>query len=282
MRLPILLATLVLLPLLAAPTASAHIEGFSQARTLTIGPYLVYLQPQPDVVFANTTLSMTLQIASNATGATARGVAATLLVGGPEEFNKRIDLREDRQGNQLIGAVLLPHRGNYSIGILLKDANDTYRGTTDIEAYPDYPFRIRSADANQDVHINTPTTIRFEVVNRTTLRPSDPFPDLKLRVEHWSDDHTVLRDSADLPLQKDGEGYWKVTHSFPNVGMYHLKFASQAAGFTYTDVPILHLYATQPPNADVPADGLTNTVPAAGLGILVLGIAALALARRRA
>lgn len=276
-----LLVLLGLALLLVAPPAAAHVESFSQAKTVNAGPYTVFLQPKPDVVFANTTLSMTAQIYFTDTGSRARETSATLIVGGPNDFSKRTEMRDDGAG-YLVAAMLLPHRGNYSARVLVKDANTTYNADTEIEAYPDLPFRIRAGNAEQDVYVGQKATVTFEMVNRTSLRPMDGPSDLRIRLEHWNEEHTALLGTEEAPLISLGGGRWQLDHTFPDRGMYHMKFASEAVGFTYADVPILHLYATNPPGVTDDGDGGSNKTPAPGLAptLALLAVAAFVLARR--
>lgn len=274
---------LLLAALLAAPLASAHVEGFSQSKTLAAGPYTVFLQPKPDVIFANTTVTISAQVADNMTGQIARNVTATMLVGGPDGFNKRTEMRFDAGTGYLIGVTALPARGNYSFRLLLKAPDGaTHVAETELEAYPNLPVRIRAGDAAQDVFVGRPAGLTFQVVNTTTLQPSDAYDDLTIRYERWSDDHSAMLGVEDGTLTRVGPGLWQANHTFPERGMYHLKFASQAGGFTYADVPILHTYATAPPQADI-EDAPSRSVPAPGLAPLAvaLGVAALVALRRR-
>lgn len=266
--------------LAAAAPAAAHVEGFSQARTLNIGPYLVYLQPMPDTIYANTMLSMSAQLAHNTTGAGAKGVGVNLLVTGPGEFMKNVSLREDGRG-MLVGSVLLPVRGNYTFVVELKDVDGSvHRGETWFEAYPDLPVRIRSGDAEQDVYVGREVTLEFNVVNGTTLRAVDTLTDLRVRLEHWDDAHTRLLSEREVPLTTEGGGRWQLTHTFGSPGMYHIKFASTAGGFTYTDVPILHTYATLPLDEGLDEEA-GNELPGPTPALLALGALAGALLLRR-
>jgi hypothetical protein len=274
--------TLVLLAtVLALPLAAAHVEGFSQSKTVAAGPYTVFLQPKPDVIFANTTVTISAQVADNMTGALARNLTATMLVGGPEGFNKRSEMRYD--AGYFLGVTALPHRGNYSFRLLLKEASGTtHVAETELEAYPDIAVRIRSADATEDVFVGQPASLTFQVVNATTLQPTDGYDDLKILYERWSDDHGAMLGVEEGSIAKIGKGLWQANHTFTERGMYHLKFASQAGGFTFADVPILHTYATAPPQPDIEEEP-ERSVPAPGLAPLAfaLGIVALLALRRR-
>ena len=280
----LLLVLLVALPL-ALPASSAHVEEFSQAKTVPAGPYNVFLQPKPDVVFANTTLTMTAQAYLADTGSRARNVTATLVVAGPNDFSKRSAMRAD--GEYFLAAVMLPHPGNYSARILLQEGETTYNADTEIIAYRDLPIRVRSVNDEADTYVDEPQTLLFETVNRTTLRPVEGYDDLTIRIEAWSDDHTQMKGVFEAPLTRDAEGRWAITHTFKEQGMYHLKFASRAGGFTYDDVPILHTYASTriDPSAGGNEGGEEGSrkVPLPGaLLVVALACAALLAARRRA
>ena len=238
------------------------------------------MQPKPDVIFANATLTLSAQVAHLDTGLPAKDLTATLIVAGPNEFSKRTEMRAD--GSYLLGVTSLPARGVYSFRILLKEANGTtYSADTEFEAYPNLPVRIQPVDANADSFVGEPVTLAFRVVNATSLRPADGHEDLRIRMEHWSDDHSQMLGSEEAALTKTPEGQWRLEHTFKKQGMYHLKFASQAGGFTYDDVPILHTYASNP-IADEGEDQGERKVPSTG-PLALAGLAALAalLARRR-
>lgn len=273
------LALLAILLLAAAP-AQAHVETFSQSKTVAAGPYTVFIQPRPDVVYANTTVTISAQVADNTTGAIARHLAATLLVGGPDNFTKRTEMRSD--GSYLLGITALPSPGTYSFRILLKEEDGTtYNADTEMEAYPDLPVRIRSANAVEDTFVGEPASLTFQVVNATSLQPTESLADLRMRLEHWSDDHSAMLGATEVDLTHEGRGVWRLNHTFPERGMYHLKFASQAGGFTYDDVPILHTYASNPPPTGAEQDPPQREVPMPGLlGVLAAMGVLLALRRR--
>lgn len=274
---------LCLLLVQAIPTVDAHVEAPSQGKSFTAGPYLVYLQPTPSTVYANTTLGLTAQLADNATGAPARGVSAALVIGGPNEYNRRVTMNEDRRGSgYLIATVLLPYEGVYSIRLLLTDDQGTYSADTDLEAYPDLPVRIRSADETEDAFVGQISTFTFEIVNKSSLKRVDGYEDVRVRLERWTDDHGQMLGSVDVTPTRVETGLWRVEHRFMEKGMYHMRFASQGGGFTYDDVPLLHLYAEMPPEEDGGEEPGDNTVPAPGLLPLVAAPALLAARRRRA
>ncbi len=272
-------ALLALALLLSAPAAFAHVETFTQSKTIQAGPYTLFVSPQPEIVFANTTMTVSAIISRSDTGSPARDVTATFLVAGPDDLRKRTQMRDDRSG-LLVASMLLPQRGVYSVRILVTDANSTHNADMELEAYPDLPVRVHSADAEQDVFTNQSTKLLFEVVNRTRLTPdTENVTDLRVLFEHWDDNHVVMYGTEEIDGKHIGDGKWEFDHTFRGRGMYHIKFASRSGGFTYSDVPVLHLYATtklaEPGTNQVPA----SSVPALALG--VLAAAALVVARRR-
>jgi len=273
-----ILATLTLV--LLAPTALAHVETFTQAKTVTAGPYTVFLRPQPETVFANTTMTLSALVSKSDTGTPTREVTATVVIGGPNEYNRRSEMRDDRTGGLLVTSMVLPHRGNYSIRVLLKDPqNETHAADLEIEAYPNLPLRIRSGDAEQDVYTNESAKLSFEVVNSTTMLPTGQLvQDLRVQFEHWDDDHVTMYGVEEAEAKHLGDGRWEVEHTFRGRGMYHIKFASRSGGFTYSDVPVLHTYATANPTP--PKE---NALPGASVSAVALAAlaAALVVARRR-
>lgn len=268
-----LLVTLVLLPLV--PSASAHIEDFSQAQSFVVGPYLVYLEPQPATVYANSTITFSAQIATAEDGRLVTRVPATLALSGPQAYAHTVELEHDGRG-YLVGAATLPGSGNYTASVLLRDDAGEYENATSFLAYPDLPVRLRSADAEQDISPGARATLTFETLDALTLMRADKVEDLTVRVEHWSDDHKTLLASEEVTLARSGVGLWKADHVFPDPGMYHLRFASRSGGFNYDDIPILHLYARQ---VEVDEERSETPVPWS-VALVALGVVALALRRR--
>jgi hypothetical protein len=82
-------------------------------------------------------------------------------------------------------------------------------------------------------------------------------------------------------MDHQGTGLWTASYAFPTAGMYHLRFASQSGGFNYADIPILHLYVTDPTQGTASGGG-THKLPAPALPLALgtLALAALALRRR--
>ena len=273
--LPILLL-LALLPL--APSGQAHISGFSQGKSLNVGPYLAYVATQgsggsPEDIFADSPLTFTAQLARASDGSLVTTLPGTISIAAvSSNWNKTLQMQSDGTGF-LVASAILPAAGNYSVTFQTKDQAGSYQNGSTIQAYPNLPFRMRAVDPAQDIIVGATTTLALESDDPTDLRAADKFSDLQVDVERWSDDHTIMYGATTVNARHAGPGLWKIDYVFPQPSMYHLRFASRAGGFNMTDVPIMHLYATQSPAAQkTPAPGLV------GLGASVL--VAFALARR--
>jgi len=276
-RLALLLTLLAALA--AAPSANAHIEGFSQARSLLLGPYAAYVDPQPTNVYANNSISFSALVSDNATGNYVTTLGATMVMRGPDNWSKSLDMAHDPTG-YLVGSFILPARGNYSATFILHAPNGTdYSQSTTFTAYPDLPVRIQSADLQQDVTTGSRTVLAIETVDPITGQRVDKLNDLQMNVERWSNDHSQLFDQQQVTLKHQSKGLWTYDYNFPKASMYHLRFASRSGGFNYDDVPILHLYATDPPPADAGGKHLLPG-PELGLGVVAVAIAGWTLRRR--
>lgn len=275
MRTP--LALLLLAALLAAPLAAGHVENYSQARTLAAGDYLVYMEPKPAPPFANKTLSFSALLSRASDGGIETRAPAALVVTGPGGFNQTLPMRRDGTG-YLLASMTPRDPGVYMVRVEVTDpaTNVTHSTETDVEVFPDLPFRIRAVDEAQDVTTGRIVPLAFQVVDPTTFQRMDPFQDVTVRIERWTNDHSSMLGFEEVEPKKDGTGLWKAEYRFPQAGMYHIRFASEEAGFTYADVPLLHLYATDPP----PAEEKSLPAPAALAALAVLGAVALALRRR--
>lgn len=277
------LATLAALAFLAcAPQGAAHVDTYSQSTSLATGPFLVFFEPRPTPPFAgpNNPVSLVAQVADNATGTLLRDVPGTVLVGGPEEFVERKKMDADGTG-YLVASMVLPARGTYSARLILFDAKSgqNFSADTEFEVFPDIAYRIRPVDQAVDVYTGSRTPLAFEVVDPRTLAPKDTLTDLTINVEHWSEDHTTFLGAEPYAATRVTTGVWRIEPTFGLPGMYHMRFASQAGGFNYTDVPLLHVYAIDPATASVDPDKPT---PGFALAPLALAVAlALALRRKR-
>lgn len=273
------LAPLAVLALFAfASVASAHVESYSQSRALTAGPYLLFFEPKPTPPFANHTTSLVVQVAEASTGMPVTRIPATVVVAGPGGFTKRDPMESDGTG-YLVASMTLPLPGNYSARMLVQNerTNETFGADTEFEVFPDLPIRIRPVDQALDVVTGSRVPIAFEVVDPVTLARVDTLADLQVRLEHWSDDHVSFLGADEVAAQKTGTGLWRIEPVFKEPGMYHIRFASDGGGFTYAEVPLLHIYAITPEAAGLPE----KDAPSLGAGALLALVATLVLARRR-
>ena len=258
-----LLVALVLL----VPLASAHVDSYSQFRSVAVGPYLIGFEPRPTVPFANTSTSVVAQFQDNDTGAPLRSVPSSVLVAGPNDYVFRAPLNPDGTGYH-VASTILPWPGNYSARVIIPDEStgQNYSADTTFEVFPDIPYRIRPVDLEADAIIGEVTRLAFEIVDPDTFARKDP-GDLSIRIEHWSEDHTQFLGAEDATATRLSPGIWRIEHVFKEGGMYHIRFASDAGGFNYADVPLLHVYA-QPPSDNGP--DATQDTPWPTLGVVAL------------
>lgn len=204
--------------------------------------------------------------------------ATSILVAGPEGFQNRTTMVNDGTG-YLIASMRLPSAGTYSARIFVRtEGNDTYAADSEFEVFPNLPYRIRAVDTAADVLTGERVTLAFETVDPDTLATKD-LRDLQVKFEHWSDDHvTFLGEKQADEVTKIGPGTFRVASTFAEAGMYHIRFASEAGGFNYADVPLLHIYAISPEQAGVAQE---KDAPGAAAALAIVGMAAVALALRR-
>lgn len=273
---PILLALALAMLLLATLPAEAHVETFSETATMDVGRYSALIDPRPAPLFQGASLSFTAILTDKTTGRMATDVTAVLNVTAPSGATKSTTLRPDQTG-YLVGALILNESGNHTARLTVSGPDGTSEGTTWLDVYPNLPWRIVPGDATFDPYAGVRSTLEFQVINATTYQGDGTLDDLTMRLEHWTDDHGTLVRADEVPLTHAGGGLWRAEYTFPTTGMYHMRFASEAGSFTYDDVPLLHMYATEPP-----ADAGRNETPGplAAAALLALAGVALALARR--
>lgn len=258
------------LALALAPVASAHVDSYTQFRSFDVGPYKFAFEPRPAIPFADNPMSIVANFADNNTGALLRSVNASVLVAGPEEFVHRGPMNPDGTGYH-VASMTLPAAGMYSVRVIVRDDSGNYSATSEFEAFPDIPYRIRPVDASADATVGVITRLAFEIVDADTLARKDP-GDLAVRVEHWTEDHTQMLGYEDATPERVSAGVWRIEHVFKETGMHHIRFASAAGGFNYADVPLLHVYATAAPavvekDTPFPTLGGVALVVLLGLGL---------------
>lgn len=267
------LALLVLVALAGA--AEAHVEAFSQAQTMRLGPYNAVVEPSPSPMFANSQLTMRAVFTKDGRYATQVQPQFELTDAGGATVKSRME--PDGTG-YFIASVAVTGAGDYTATVSVPDGNATHANTTRFTVYPDLAVRIRTADPGQsDPFVGDEFSLAFETLDNVTLRRADKLTDLTVLVEHWSDDHATLLGQEDIALDRQDAGVFGKAHVFPEKGMYHMRFASRSGAFNYEDAPILHVYASDPPA------GSTDGKDAPSVGVLaLLGIGSLvALLRRR-
>lgn len=272
MRTPAAAAVVLLLALALTPSpAEAHIDSFSEADTVTVGPYSVFLDPRPYPIFEGSSVSMSALVTDKSTGRYARDVGIVVNVTAPSGATRSAVLRPDQTG-YLVGTLLVDEAGNHTARIILNTPNGTHAGVTWFDTYPDLAVRIRPSDADFDAYANRTATLSFEVVDSRRYTPDTTLTDLTVRLEHWSDDHKTLHGAAEVPLEQGPGGLWRADYTFPSTGMFHMRFASASGNFTYEDVPLLHVYAIEAPEPEEPR---STSAPSAALAVGVLATAAL-------
>lgn len=273
------IALALLAAILLAPAALAHVETFSQSTSLVAGPYLVFLDPRPQPAFSNTTVSIVAQVSSSATGGLVTNVPANVTLTPPGGAPVEKKMESDGTG-YLVSPFTLAGPGNYTVSIALHDgAGAPHTASMSFDVYPDIPYRIRAVDQAVDVITDQSTPLAFEIVDARTLERTDALTDLRVNLEHWADDHSHKIRDNEMDATRVTSGVWRIVPVFKEAGMYHMRFASQAGGFNYAEVPILHVYATPSDRTSVD-DQETPFAPAALLA-LALGIALTLAPRRR-
>lgn len=275
----VLLVGLALALALAPTLASAHIETFSQAKPLVVGPYNAIVEPVPAPAFANTALTVRALFTTIETGRYPKSVDASLEFILPDGTNTTRALEPDGKGYYL-ASVAVRGAGEHVARIHVDEDGKRHTADTTVTVYPDVAVRLKPADTDiGDPFVGQPYPLGVAIVDNVTRRPSDVLTDLSVRLEHWTDDHTTLLSSQDLVLDKRTTAVWAREHVFPEKGMYHLRFASRSGGFNYDDVPLLHVYASDAP-AVTDEDGARRESPL-GLAALVVALALAVVLRRR-
>lgn len=273
---PLIVAFALVGPLLAAlaPAAQAHVEAFSEADTLRVGPYSVFLDPRPYPIYDGSALSLSAIATDTRTGRYATDVGMLVNVTAPNGASRTVTLRPDQTG-YLVGALVVNEPGNHSARVLIHDSNGTHAGETWFDVYPDLAWRIRPSNANYDAYANETGTLEFETIDSRTYLPAGGLADLTVRVEHWTDDHRTMLGADETPMEQTSPGLWRASYRFPGTGMYHMRFASVAGNFTFSDVPVLHVTAYERED-----EGSQETPGASALLAGLAAAALLAYARR--
>lgn len=241
-----------------------------------MGPYSVYIDVTPSPIYVNQTVTLTL-IATRTDTGEATALDATFEAVAPSGATQQLRTARIVGGTE---ATFAPReRGNHTLRVHVREASASYDATTYLDVYPDLAYRIQAFDPTQDVYTGYPTQITIRVLNMANRTSAPELVDLTASIERWNDDHTRLIATTSEPVAHDGpDGTWTVKHAFAEPGMYHLRFHSDIGRFNETDIPLLHTYATAPPDGLAPA---SRPTPDVSTPILLVTLCLLAMRQRR-
>lgn len=269
-------ALAVLAVLWMVPGAMAHVESFSETKSLVVGPYNVILEPTSNPLYAN--MGVQFGITAYAQDGRPAKVSPEFWVILPDGTRKDTKPTSLTQGYST-ASLALTQRGNHTAVVRVTDGNGTHEGNSTFEVYPDLPIRIVPLDADQDITVNETTRLTFVTIHSVTLKPVQLFDDLAVRIQRWTDDHERIVGETETELTSLSNGSWATDATMNATGMYHLAFASETGNFSYGDVPLLHTYAAPD------FGGATSDAPARAPGVaapaLLLALAGTALMARR-
>lgn len=280
---PLALALALALPL-ALPPAAAHFEETNlNAARLTAGPFLISFLTAPPTAYERATTGLTVQIAHAQAGTPLGGdaVEASVTVVGPGPFSGSRTLAPDGSGF-FVASVAFPSRGVYTLNFHVQSrSNDAEgRASTEVEVYPNHPWRLRPIDTALVVYANESTTFDFEMVNATLLTRQDFVSDLTARIEHWADDHARKISEQEVVGTRISEGAWRFIATPTGPGMHHFRFASSSGGFNYNETPPLHA-SVDLDRASMQLDEPSRDAPLPSLAVVALACILAALVVRR-
>lgn len=263
-----------------APGASAHIELFSQAKSFQFGNYSVLIDPQPVPLFAESPLTMYALVYDFQTQTQRIDVNVTVRFHDDQPYSENLTLEPNQQERRLVKPFTVPAGYDYAADVTLWDANQTFSGNATFTVYPNLPYRIRPVDEELDVEANVTTNLEVEIFDPQTQQRVNVLDDLTVKAEHWTNDHGRILDSHEFKMTNRGEGVWGADHAFPDVGMWHLWFASESGNMEYYDAPMFHMYALEPREGGGDAARSPGIGPV--LALVFVGLATLLISRRRA
>ncbi len=265
----------ILLLVALAPLASAHVQSFSDTKTVIAGPYTIILNPSLSPVYTNTLLTIGADVTGQDGMYVRRRVELVLI--SPDGTNKTLEMRRSANGGQEAPTALF-EKGNHTLIARVTDENGTYEGRVWLDVYPSLPYQILPYDETQDIAPGEPTVFAVRLAQRGATTPP-PLEDLRGSIELWNNDHSQILRQENVTFQLGPEdATWRVEHTFPEVGMYHVRFASTSGNFTLDDIPLLHTYAAPAPATT--ATRTTNDTPLPA-SMALIALALLALAARR-
>lgn len=266
--------TIAILALLfaIAPIVTAHVSNFGDTKIIPAGPYTITLNPSISPVFTNTLLTLTADVSAQDGQFVQRPIELELIE--PDGSNRTLKLQRGANGGQEVSLVL-QQKGNHTLIGRVVDENGTYEGRIWLDVYPSLPYRIFPLDEAQDIAPGETTTFAVQVTDPSALAPS-PIEDLRGSIELWNNDHTSMIRQDNVTFEPAGtDGSWRIRHTFPEAGMYHVRFASESGNFTEDDIPLLHTYATPA------APGTRTAQTPFPAGLALASIALLAILRRK-
>lgn len=269
---------------LALPPAGAHFEETNlNAARLTAGPYIISFLTTPATAFERATTGLTAQIALAQAGTPLGGnaVEASVTIVGPGGFNGSRALAPDGSGF-FVASVAFPSRGVYTLDIHVqsRSSEDEGRASTNVEVFPNHPWRLRPIDTALIVYANESATFDFEMVNATLLTRQDYVTDLTARIEHWADDHLRKLSEQEVIGTRTSEGAWRFIATPTGSGMHHFRFASSSGEFNYDESPPLHA-SVDLDRSQMQFDEPVRDAPLPSLALLALVAVLAALAHRR-
>lgn len=265
-------AATILILLALASTTSAHVQSFSDTKIIPAGPYTVTIAPSLSPIFTNTLLTLNADVSAQDGRFVQRALDLDLIE--PDGTNRTLKMQRSVNGG-LETPVVLQQKGNHTLVGRVTDENGTYEGRVWLDVYPSIPYRIFPLDEAQDIAPGASTVFAVQVLDRNAME-APPIDDLAGSIELWNNDHSAMLRQDNVTFEKAGtDGTWRIRHTFPDAGMYHVRFASASGNFTTDDVPLLHTYATP-----LPESAATNQTPFPTL-LTIVALASLALLRRR-
>lgn len=286
---PLILISILGLVLTAAPS-EAHFQNFSQAVAGRIQGLTVVLDAAPGPLYPNATFNWTTYIADFNTSKPVPGAQGYVtILAGPAEQGARWNLSENRT-NPIVytASAALPEAGTYEVAMGASGNGSSGQIVAPIRVFRNLGARIVPENAAQDLFVNESNTLGFYTMRNGSR--ADVWPDLRIQLQRWSDDHRILYQTINVTLGHEGVGLFAFSYNFPIKGMYHMYFASQLGGFGFNDTPLLHGYAIIPTylkpsdpggpfGLPIPAASPAATV--ASILVAAFGLAWIPLRRRR-
>lgn len=253
---------------LAVP-AAAHSTVQEDTESAAVGPYFLYFSTSPSIVYASepylATVSVTHRDFQPAGDLEVRAVSEGFAFG----------FREGSKGTYT-ASLETATPGKRNVTLEIPSSNGTVRWNVSVAVYPDLGVEIQPANATDDAFVGSPTDVAVLILDRASGAPDTRATDARFRIERWSDDHKTMFGSEEVDA-RNVEGAWVVTTTFEEVGMRHVRVASESLGMGFEDAPYIHLYVLPADARPVPPAPKESPLAV----VLVLAALALAAAGRR-